>query len=60
MVFDFILFDGVISYETQLATRIEAAVKPAFLTTRLILDDRRVQWRAERFEELWSAAQEMD
>jgi hypothetical protein len=59
-VFDFVLFDGVISYETDLATRMESGINPSVVTTRLILDEARVRQRAERFEELWAAARESD
>jgi uncharacterized protein DUF6879 len=60
MIFDFVLFDEVISYETTPATRMEAAVKPAIVTTRLILKPERVSRLGQRFEELWTAAQELD
>jgi hypothetical protein len=60
IIFDFVLFDEVISYETTPATRMEAAVKPAIVTTRLILNEERVKTLGLRFEELWSAAQEME
>jgi hypothetical protein len=56
-IFDFILFDDVISYETS---PIQAAANPAILTTRLILHEERVRRLALRFEELWSLALEVD
>jgi hypothetical protein len=59
-IFDFVLFDEVISYETTPATRMEAAIKPAIVTTRLILKEERVARLSQRFEELWAAAQELD
>ncbi len=59
-IFDFVLFDEVISYETTPATRMEAAIKPAIVTTRLILKEDRVARLGQRFEELWAAAQELD
>jgi hypothetical protein len=59
-IFDFVLFDEVISYETTPATRMEAAIKPAIVTTRLILKEERVNRLGQRFEELWAAAQELD
>jgi hypothetical protein len=60
MISDFIVFDGVICYETTPATRMDGRVKPAILTTRLILEDERVRGREARFEELWAVAQELD
>jgi hypothetical protein len=60
MIFDFVLFDKSISYETSLATQMEAAIKPAIITTRLILNSDRVKQRADRFEALWTAAHEVD
>lgn len=60
MIFDFVLFDDVVSYEMTPATRMEATVKPAIVTTRLILHEERVRRLALRFEELWAAAQELD
>ena len=59
LIFDFVLFDEVISYETTPATQMEAAVKPAIVTTRLVLQDERVRRLSQRFEELWVAAQEL-
>jgi hypothetical protein len=59
-IFDFVLFDEVISYETTPATRMEAAIKPAIVTTRLILRQERVSRLRQRFEELWAAALELD
>jgi len=59
-IFDFVLFDDVISYETTPATRMEAAIKPSIVTTRLILKEERVNRLGQRFEELWAAAQELD
>jgi hypothetical protein len=59
-IFDFVLFDEVISYETTSATRMEAAVKPAIVTTRMILRQPHVTRLGQRFEELWAAALELD
>jgi hypothetical protein len=60
LIFDFVLFDDVVSYETTPATQMVAAVKPAIVTTRLILDGSRVARRVGRFEELWAAAHDSD
>lgn len=56
LIFDFIVFDGVLSYETTPATRMDASARPAIVTTRLVLDPDRVRGRRDRFEALWAAA----
>jgi hypothetical protein len=60
LIFDFVLFDEVISYETTPATRMESKIKPAIVTTRLILHPERVQRLSDRFEQLWTAALELE
>lgn len=60
LIFDFVLFDGVLSYETTPATRMDARGKPAIVTTRLVLDPERIRGRRDRFEALWSVAQPTD
>lgn len=54
---DFIVFDGVISYEVILAARFD--MKPTIIKTNLVLQSSRVQERIRRFEKLWSAAHEL-
>jgi hypothetical protein len=60
VISDFIVFDEEISYEIQPATQMDGRFKPAILTTRLILEAARVHRKAERFDELWQVAQEID
>lgn len=58
-LFDFIVFDGVLSYETTpSASTLTPGTAPAIVTTRLVLDDR-VGARIDRFDALWSAASEV-
>lgn len=59
LLFDFIVFDGVISYEATPAARIEETVKPTIVKTNLALQPQRVRERIRRFENLWVAAQEL-
>ena len=56
MIFDFIVFDKVLSYDTIPASRIDPEGKPGILTTRISFDPEPVQERLERFEALWRAA----
>jgi hypothetical protein len=53
-LFDFILFDGVISYE--LLTR-PGNIAPVVVNTRLVLRTNSVTDHTDRFRELWEAAQ---
>jgi hypothetical protein len=57
-LFDFILFDDSISYETTPASNIEGSVRPAIVNTRLELRPHRVSDRIERFRDLWLSARE--
>jgi hypothetical protein len=56
LIFDFVLFDGVLSYETTPATRMDVHGKPAIVTTRLVLNPERVHGRRDRFEALWNVS----
>lgn len=57
MIFDFIVFDGVISYEITPATTFNARqTRPAFVRTVLAPKPDRVHDLEERFEQLWVAA----
>jgi len=60
LIFDFVVFDGAISYETTPATRLGTVGKPAIVTTRLVLDTERVRGRCRRFEDLWEVAGPVD
>jgi len=57
-LFDFILFDDVVSYEVTPAVRIADRSGPIVVNTRLVLPDARVKERAQRFRDLWAAARE--
>jgi transcriptional regulator with XRE-family HTH domain len=57
-MFDFIVFDSVISYESTPATWVEKGIKPAIVSTRLVLSLQRVRERVEGFNDLWAAARE--
>ena len=60
LLFDFIVFDGVISYEVTPASRVENTMKPTIVKTNLALRPERVKERMQRFEELWDAAQDFE
>lgn len=57
-MFDFILFDGVVSYETTPAAAAGQGVRPTIAHTRLVLPRPRVAERVQRFKDLWEAAQD--
>lgn len=59
-LFDFVLFDEVISYEVTPASRLGDTARPAIVTTRLELRPLRVKDRIQRFKDLWSSAREID
>jgi hypothetical protein len=57
MIFDFIIFDGAISYELTPATMFTARqTRPAFVRTVLAPTPDRVHDLKQRFEQLWTAA----
>ena len=53
---DFILFDETISYETTPVMQLPSESRPAITNTRLVLDQRKVKTRINRFNELWELA----
>lgn len=55
-LYDFILFDNTLSYETNPAPRIERGDSPMILNTRLILRPERVVERIERYRDIWDSA----
>ncbi|MGH3995290.1 MAG: hypothetical protein ACRDSN_22845, partial [Pseudonocardiaceae bacterium] len=57
-MFDFILFDSVVSYESTPAAWAKKGTKPTIVSTRLVLSPHRVAERAGGFRELWDAASE--
>ena len=59
-LFDFIVFDDSISYESTPASSIDGSVRPSIVNTRLELRPARVKNRMERFKDLWDAAVEVN
>lgn len=60
ILFDFIVFDGAISYESTPAARVEDTMRPTIIRTNLALQPQRVRERIQRFEKLWAVAKEFD
>jgi len=58
-MFDFIVFDSAISYETTPAAWAKKGTKPTIVSTRLVLDPNRVNERVDAFDDLWAAANEV-
>jgi hypothetical protein len=57
VIFDFIVFDGAVSYETTPTTSFTSGQpRPGMLRTRLAPEPKRVQELEERFEKLWERA----
>jgi uncharacterized protein DUF6879 len=59
-VFDFILFDDVLSYELTTGSWMDENARPVVVNTRLVLRRARVDERAYRFTEIWDAAEPLD
>ncbi|HET8658216.1 MAG TPA: hypothetical protein VFM55_22530, partial [Micromonosporaceae bacterium] len=57
-VVDFVVFDGVVSYETTSATSVRDR-PPLIVQTRLIREPGWVRDRIHRFEELWEQGEEL-
>lgn len=57
LLYDFIVFDGAISYETTPAPFVGNGRVPTIVNTRLVLDTARVAGRIRLFEDLWKSAQ---
>jgi hypothetical protein len=55
-LFDFILFDDVISYESTPASSIDGSIRPTIVNTRLELRASRVKDRILRFKDLYNSA----
>ncbi len=55
-LFDFVLFDQVISYEVTTGSWIDENTPPIVVNTRLVLRPSRVDERSERFRELWEVS----
>jgi hypothetical protein len=56
---DFIVFDGVVSYEVNPAPLLGYAMKPTIVKTQLRLQGEMVKDRMWRFERLWECAREI-
>jgi hypothetical protein len=59
-MYDFVLFDENVSYETAAASQIEDTARPTILNTRLELRPERVTGRMQRFKLLWDSAEPFD
>jgi hypothetical protein len=57
-LFDFIVIDGVLSYQATTASRTTEQSRPIIITTTLVTNGIRVQERIERFKDLWASGQE--
>ena len=58
-LFDFVLFDKVVSYEVTPATLVAGSERPAIVNTRVELRPERVQDRVQRFNDLWALGKEL-
>lgn len=58
-LFDFVLFDDVISYEVTPASTVQQTGRPPIVNTRLELDLGRVRDRMTRFKDLWASARDL-
>jgi hypothetical protein len=55
-LFDFILFDNILSYEAIPAANVELGETPMIVSTRLILRSASVETRVKRYQSIWAAA----
>lgn len=58
-LFDFVIFDGVLSYQATPASRVGDQTRPVVINTQLITRSSAVQDRIQRFQDLWRAAQDI-
>lgn len=58
-MFDFILFDDVLSYESTLAAWTDEGMRPVIVKTSLVRQHERVKERVQRFRDLWESAREL-
>jgi len=56
-LFDFIVFDRILSYETTPASRVDGSTRPIIVNTRIVQKPEVVAARLRRFEELWDQAE---
>jgi hypothetical protein len=59
-LFDFVLFDDVVSYEVTPASPVAGSTRPTIVNTRLELRRVRVRDRIQRFKDLWASAHELE
>jgi hypothetical protein len=59
-LFDFVIFDGVLSYQTTPASRVGDRTRPVIINTQLVTRPLAVQDRIQRFQDLWKAAQDIE
>jgi hypothetical protein len=59
-LFDFVIFDSVLSYQTTPASRVGDNSRPVIISTRLVTHQSAVQDRIQRFQDLWREAQGID
>ena len=57
-LFDFIVFDGAISYEVTPVSMIDDSVAPSILTTCLVLEPSKVKERSQLFQQIFGDASE--
>jgi hypothetical protein len=59
-MFDFVVFDSVVSYESTPAAWARKGSKPAIVSTRLVLSPKRLGERVDGFQDLWELARSVD
>jgi hypothetical protein len=59
-LFDFVIFDGVLSYQATPASRVGDRTRPVIINTQLVTRPLAVQDRIQRFQDLWKAAQDIE
>jgi hypothetical protein len=55
-IFDFIIFDGVVSYQTSPSTQVTDLSRTAIASTQLVTNPTKVQRNIDRFNDLWKVA----
>jgi len=58
-LFDFILFDNVLSYESTPGSWVDDVTKPIIVNTHLYLEAVRVADRIQRFDDLWGMGKDL-
>lgn len=60
VLFDFIVIDGCLSYQSMPAAQLKENAPPVIVNTALVTDVERVKQRTARFEYLWESARDID